>query len=252
MGCKVSRARNPTKIKKSDVSQETTTQNGNKPQIENNKSLEDGKVNENIKPAENIAVKPVVIFILGGPGSGKGTLCDQLVKECHFIHFSTGDLLRKEQEENSESDLSKTIKQLMTDGKLVPSGILVDLIRNAIKKLNGANVKILLDGFPRNQENIDVWKEKKMEEDCDARFCLFLECGFETMEKRLLGRAETSGRADDNPETIKKRFETYENETKPILEFFETKNKLVKANAESDPMTVFNAVIEKLKEKGLQ
>ena len=140
----------------------------------------------------------------------------------------------------------------MTEGKLVSSDILVDLIRNAIKKMNNPNAKILLDGFPRNQENIDVWSQKKMDEEFDVKFCLFLECGFETMEKRLMGRAQTSGRADDNPETIKKRFETFENQTKPIVEFYEKNGKLVKVNAESDPDTVFKAVVEKFNEKGIK
>ena len=223
MGCKVGRATAPQKTNKTQV-----TEN----------SVPEGK--------------PQILFILGGPGSGKGTVCDQLVKNCGFQHFSTGDLLRKEQEENPESEISKNIKNLMTEGKLVSSDILVDLIKNAIKKLKDPRAKILLDGFPRSQENIDVWTQKKMDEEFDVKFVLFLECGFETMEKRLMERAKTSGRADDNPETIKKRFDTFEHMTKPIIEFYEKNNKLVKINAETDANTVFNEVLEKFKEKGLK
>ena len=220
MGCKVSHAKQPSK------------------KAEKNQTV----------PQPTAIIKPQILFILGGPGSGKGTLCEQLVSKCGFSHLSTGDLLRKEQEEHPESELSK----IMKEGKLVSSDILVDLIRAAIKKLPNPSAKVLLDGFPRSQENIDVWAAKKMDEDFDVKFCLFLECGLETMEKRLLGRAKTSGREDDNPETIKKRFNTYESQTKPIVEFFEKSNKLVKINAESDPETVFNAVLKTFEEKGMK
>lgn len=198
--------------------------------------------------------KPIVLFILGGPGSGKGTLCDQLVAKLHLNHYSTGDLLRKEQEEHPESELSKSIKACMVEGKLVPSEVLLAIIKKNILELKAKSDPsspppvILLDGFPRSQENIDAWKQFKMEEVVEGRFCLYLECGYETMEKRIMGRAQTSGRADDKPETIKKRFETFENQTKPILEYFVNIKKLVKVNAETDPDTVYNDTIEKFKE----
>ena len=198
--------------------------------------------------------KPIVLFILGGPGSGKGTLCDQLVAKLHLNHYSTGDLLRKEQEENPESELSKTIKACMVEGKLVSSEVLLEIIKKNILELKAKSDPtkpppiILLDGFPRSQENIDAWEKFKMGEVVEARFCLYLECGFETMEKRIMGRAQTSGRADDKPETIKKRFETFENQTKPILDYFIKIKKLVKVNAETDPDTVYKATLEKFKE----
>lgn len=192
-------------------------------------------------------IKPIVLFILGGPGSGKGTLCDQIVKNMGFLHYSTGDLLRKEQEDHPDSDLSKTIKTFMIEGKLVSSEILIDILKKNIESLPDKNVMILLDGFPRNQENIDVWNQKKMDEIVDVKFVLYLECGFETMEKRIMGRALSSGRADDNPESIKKRFETFQNQTQPIVEYYEKINKIVKINAETDPETVFKDVTEKFK-----
>ena len=200
--------------------------------------------------------KPLVIFILGGPGSGKGTLCDQLVSRYSFLHYSTGDLLRKEQENHPESDLSKSIQTCMVEGKLVSSEILIDILKKNIEGLKDKqNTRILLDGFPRNQENIDVWKKKKMDDIVDVKFVLYLECGFATMEKRILGRAQASGaqkRADDSPETIKKRFDTFENQTKPIVEYYQKEGKIVKVNAETDPESVFNECGEKFKEHGIE
>jgi UMP-CMP kinase len=77
--------------------------------------------------------------------------------------------------------------------------------------------KYILDGFPRSDENVKVWNEI-MGHLVDFKFLLFFKCSFEVMEKRILGRGE--GRIDDNPETIKKRFDTFTNETMPIVEYF--------------------------------
>lgn len=95
--------------------------------------------------------------------------------------------------------------------------------------------RYLLDGFPRSKDNLDAWNEI-IKDQADVKFLLFVECSFEVMEQRLLKRGETSGtlyrnqilgRADDNPETIKKRFETFTNETKPIVAEFEKSGKAV-------------------------
>lgn len=220
MGCKVARAEKPQKVEKNQTAPQNTT----------------------------VISKPLVLFVLGGPGSGKGTVCDQLVKKCGFQHLSTGDLARKEQEEHPESDISK----LMKEGKLISSDMMVDLIRAAIRKIAVPNARILLDGFPRSQENIDVWTSKKMDEDVEVKFCLFLECSHETMELRIMQRAKTSGRADDNPESIKKRLDTFESQTKPIVEFYEKAGKLVKVNAETDADSVFAGVLKAFEEHGLQ
>ena len=92
--------------------------------------------------------KNVVIFILGGPGSGKGTQCDKLKKEFHFIHISTGDLLREEQTNNGPN--SEYIKETLANGQLVKSDILVELVKAKVSSYKGQ--KFLLDGFPRNDE----------------------------------------------------------------------------------------------------
>jgi UMP-CMP kinase len=89
---------------------------------------------------------PKVFFILGGPGSGKGTYCTKLSNEKGFPHFSAGDLLREERDSGSE--LAATINENISQGKLVPSEITVQLLRNAIDK--SAVKTILIDGFPRS------------------------------------------------------------------------------------------------------
>ena len=94
--------------------------------------------------------------------------------------------------------------------------------------------RFLIDGFPRNVENLSKW-EQLMNEKVDTPFILHLECSQEVMTNRLLERGKTSGRSDDNIESIKKRFVTYENETKEIIKYFSQMNKNYNVNSEVEP-----------------
>jgi len=180
--------------------------------------------------------KPVVVFVLGGPGSGKGTQCDRIVKEYGFKHFSVGDLLRAEKESGSQT--AKLIDEYIAEGKLVPARIPVRLIKKAMRKAGWTKNYYLVDGFPRNQENLDAWQQI-FKDSVDVKFILYYDCSFETMEKRIMERSKTSGRSDDNADAIKKRFQTYQNETKPVIDFFEAKNEIRKINAERDVNAVY-------------
>ena len=143
--------------------------------------------------------KPQVIFVMGGPGAGKGTQCAKLVKEFGFATYSTGDLLRgvvKEKKAEGWQQLEADMKE----GKLISSERVLFYLKDAI--LKSKNKKILVDGYPRNQENMDVW-DKMMKDVVDVKAALFFDCPAEEMKKRILGRNE--GRADDNEKTILKR-----------------------------------------------
>ena len=90
---------------------------------------------------------------MGGPGSGKGTNCTRIVEEYGYVHLSAGDLLRAERE--SGSKLAIMINEHINDGRIVPSEITVCLLKKAMEK-NGAH-RFLIDGFPRNMDNLDSW-----------------------------------------------------------------------------------------------
>lgn len=92
--------------------------------------------------------KPKIIFILGGPGSGKGTQCDIMTNRYGYVHYSTGDLLREFIKTDCEE--AAKIRAIIAEGKLAPSEMLVDIIKRNIFK-NGQNNKVyLIDGFPRS------------------------------------------------------------------------------------------------------
>merc|ERR1711934_681283 len=139
-----------------------------------------------------------IVFVLGGPGSGKGTQCDLIKEKYGFGHFSAGDLLRAEVESGSE--VGKGLEVTMKEGKLVSSAVTIQLLKKAIA--NSDKKQILVDGFPRALDQAQEFEDKVI----PCKLVLFFDCPQKMLQKRLMKRAKTSGRADDNAETIKKRF----------------------------------------------
>ena len=164
---------------------------------------------------------PQIVFILGAPGSGKGTQCAILVKEFNFVHLSAGELLRGEIKKGSKD--GAYIQKLMDEGKIVPVDITCRLLHNSIQEI--ASSRFLIDGFPRNQDNVDGW-ERIVGKTADMKFCLFLDCPKEVCLARIIGREDGSGRTDDTPEKFKLRIETFFAETVPIVEHFRSIDKL--------------------------
>mmetsp|Transcript_45349 Transcript_45349/g.119021 ORF Transcript_45349/g.119021 Transcript_45349/m.119021 type:complete len:352 (-) Transcript_45349:414-1469(-) len=162
------------------------------------------------------APKPGVVFVLGGPGAGKGTQCSMIVEKCGYTHLSAGDLLRAERKSGSAQ--GQMIDEYIKEGKIVPVEVTVKLLIDAIRE-SGAQ-RVLVDGFPRNTNNLSGWQQVAGD-DLDLGGVLFYDCPEDVMQERLLERGKTSGRTDDNLESIKKRFDTYLKETMPILSYYE-------------------------------
>ena len=186
-----------------------------------------------------------VIFVLGGPGAGKGTQCANIVRDYGFAHFSAGDLLRTEQN-RPDSEFGELIKTYIREGKIVPMEVTVALIENAMREeINKAGKRFLIDGFPRQMD-----QGLRFEQDvCPSKMVLFFDTTEEVMLKRLLKRAETSGREDDNIESIKKRFRTFVETSMPVVEYYEKSGKVVRVDASKSVDAVFQEVKERLDEK---
>jgi UMP-CMP kinase len=178
--------------------------------------------------------KYTVVFVLGGPGSGKGTNCTKIVEKFGYTHLSAGDLLRDER--NSGSKLAEMINQKIKDGQIVPAEVTVNLLHQAMTK--SGSRQFLIDGFPRDPDNLTCWEEK-MAPFCDVKFMLYLECPEDIMMARLLERGKTSGRNDDNEDSIRKRFKTYIASTQPIIQKFRSQGKLREVNSNRDMDAVF-------------
>lgn len=173
-----------------------------------------------------------VIFVLGGPGVGKGTQCDRLCKEAPqlgFTHLSAGDLLRAERSRPG-SPYGSLIDELIREGQIVPFPITIGLLEAAMLGTHGpANRRFLIDGFPRDLEQAEAFERHV----CPGRAVLLLECQEEAlMMDRILQRGRTSGRADDNRESLMKRFRTFRNSTLPVLEAYGSKGKVWRVPAD--------------------
>lgn len=186
-----------------------------------------------------MAAKPKVVFVLGGPGAGKGTQCTNIVNHFGFVHLSAGDLLRAEQK-NPDSQYGKLIEEYIKSAKIVPVEVTCKLIENAMTR--SQSQKFLIDGFPRNQNNLDGWN-KEMADKVHLLCVLFFDCPEDVCVKRCLQRgADGSGRADDNEESLKKRISVYINETMPIIQLYEKENLVKRIQAEKDKDAIFEAV----------
>merc|ERR1712168_147891 len=158
---------------------------------------------------------PKIIFILGGPGSGKGTQCEKIKQKYNYDHLSTGDLLRDVVKSGSE--LGIKIQAIMTAGQLVSDDLILCLVKDAISKCNKNGV--LIDGYPRNIEQAKLFESKIGYPDK----IIYLKLDEQTMIDRLINRGKTSGRADDNMATIEKRLTVFKNQTGPVLDYYKDK-----------------------------
>lgn len=174
-----------------------------------------------------------VIFVLGGPGSGKGTQAIATSKKYSFGYAAAGDLLRAEIADPNSPNAQR-ISEIISAGKLVPPELLVETIRRAI--VRSPSQYFLLDGFPRSLAQ----DEKFCAQVGQATACVMLDAPDEVLISRLRKRGESSGRCDDNDKVIPARLEAYRKETVPVLEKYEKAGLLTTVNAD--------APIEKVRE----
>eukprot|EP00756_Hemistasia_phaeocysticola_P065785 Hpha_TRINITY_DN8789_c0_g1::TRINITY_DN8789_c0_g1_i1::g.45299::m.45299/K13800/CMPK1, UMPK; UMP-CMP kinase len=182
-----------------------------------------------------VVFRPNVVFVLGGPGSGKGTQCARLVREYGCVHLSAGDLLRKEITAGSEQ--GEMIGKMIKDGKIVPGHVTISLLEREIKSRD-PKLTFLVDGFPREMGQAMDFERNV----CECSFVLFFSCPDEELERRLLERGKSSGRTDDNKESIAKRLETYHSQTQPVVQYFEALGKLRTADATKDQEEVWASI----------
>lgn len=191
--------------------------------------------------------KPNIVFVLGGPGAGKGTMCELAESQLGWKHLSIGELLRTAtQSENPDSAL---INEYVAAGKLVPNEIVVSLLRQAIEHVVRATGKrnFLIDGFPRSVSNLNAWLEACGSE-AELPKMLYFECPYPVLEKRILGRSPYTGRSDDNAESLKLRFDTFKAETLPTVELFKSQDRCVEVDTSQDRQAVYTLVREHLAE----
>ena len=164
------------------------------------------------------------IVIFGAPGSGKGTYSARLVDIFVIEHISTGDVLRAEIGKGSE--LGKIAKGYIDNGQLIPDDLMIGILANVYDNLPEGSKGVVLDGFPRTIAQADALMSMFAERGEKLSAVIDLEVSEDILMFRLQRRATIEGRADDNEETIRKRFEVYQTKTKPLADYFDQKGLL--------------------------
>ena len=174
------------------------------------------------------------IVMLGGPGSGKSTYTEYLIKHFNITHIYPGGMLRKEVEKGSE--IGKQVKSIIDRGEFVPNQIVLDLIT---KKVEQSPQGYVLDGWPRYMQQVEDMEKAEIGYD----YAVFLDVSREEVLRRLLAR----GRADDTEEIINNRIELYKKETGPVIEYMRNRPGFLEIKAEGGtPEETANEIIRKI------
>ena len=187
------------------------------------------------------------IVIFGPPGAGKGTQSNFIVKKFNLYQLSTGELLRKEI--NDKTQLGQQISSIINTGNLVSDEIVGNLIEKFIADKNYKN-RLIFDGYPRNLSQaryLDVLLKRNNQK---IDIALKLSVSLETIKKRIFERKNLEKRADDNEKTAIKRYETYENNIEPVINFYKQSDLLQVVNGEASITEIsdeISALIEGMK-----
>ena len=165
------------------------------------------------------------LVLFGPPGAGKGTQSARLIDKYNLIHLSTGDILRGELK--AESPLGLEAKKYMDKGELVPDSVVIGMIE--IKLDQNSDAKgFIFDGFPRTSAQAKALDELLEKKGTSISAMLSLEVEHDELVSRLLNRGKESGRADDqNTEVIENRIKVYNNETAPLINYYDAQGKYI-------------------------
>jgi adenylate kinase len=210
-----------------------------------------------------------IIVLIGAPGAGKGTQARLLQERKGIPQISTGDIFREMK--NSGTPLAREVQKIMADGRLVPDDLTFKVVkeRTAREDCKGSYI---LDGYPRTEVQAQQLEELALEQGKEIEAFL-IDVDREVLEKRMTGRRICAvcgeifniyfkpplkcgrpecdlernliHRADDNEESVRQRLTTYEEKTKPLIDYYERKGKLKKIDGNRDPEVIY-ADLEKL------
>jgi adenylate kinase len=196
----------------------------------------------------------VNLILMGAPGAGKGTHAKGITEKHSIPHISTGDILRDEVAKGSE--LGKTAKSYMDEGRLLPDDIIIKIVEQRLKK-DDCKRGFLFDGFPRT-----IVQAEKLEDIAEIEAVIYLKCDDEILLKRLTGRRMTEDgriyniyfdppppgmkvyqRDDDNEETIRERLKIFYDTFEPIMEFYKKKGVFHEIRGDEDREAVLQNIL---------
>lgn len=214
------------------------------------------------------------IFIMGVPGSGKGTFSSKIKEEYNLNHISTGDIFRANISQGTELGLQA--KAYAEQGKLVPDEITNKMVKDYLATLSDKKNGYLLDGYPRTLDQAKAFEEMTDGTDLAVDVILAMDVPTDVLTRRITGRrtckdcgeiyniyskptkvegvcdrcgGELTQRKDDNEESLKVRLDEYSNNTEPVIDYYEKKNMVSHINADASMDEIWSSVKEALKNK---
>lgn len=204
-----------------------------------------------------------IIVLIGAPGAGKGTQARLLQERLGIPQISTGDMFREMKD--ADTPLAKEVREILASGKLVPDEITYEMVKERTSRKDCQGT-FILDGFPRTPVQAEMLEELSENQNKPISAVL-VDVSFDKLEKRLTGRrscpvcgeiynihfkkpkkdgfcdlhpeVELSHRADDTSEKVKVRLETYEENTKPLLDYYEKSDRLQKVDGTRNPEEIY-------------
>jgi adenylate kinase len=188
------------------------------------------------------------IILFGPPGSGKGTQATQLSDKFNLIHISTGDLFRYEMSNNTSLGLEA--KSYMAKGELVPDNVTIGMLKNKMQQHPEAK-GFIFDGFPRTIPQAEALDQLLQTQGYRIDVLLSLEVPEDEIVQRILSRGATSGRPDDNDESIiRNRINVYLSETTPVFDYYATKGVSTAISGVGTIASIFEMLCSKIEAIG--
>jgi adenylate kinase len=185
----------------------------------------------------------VNVVLIGAPGSGKGTQGQRLAARLGMRHIATGDVLRKEVLDGTE--LGDRVAGYLDRGELVPDEVIIDLVLRMVTDA-ASHEGYLLDGFPRSVEQAKRIRAALAEIGIRADAAIYLDAHRDVLVQRLLDRAHTEGRSDDTAEVIANRLQVFDDDTRPLVDYYRERGLLHVVDANLAPDEVTELIISAL------
>ncbi len=184
------------------------------------------------------------IVLFGGPGSGKGTQSAKLIDQYSLYHISTGEVLRDHMARGTE--LGKIAKEFIDKGQLIPDDLMVSILGSVLDSLPEGKSGVVFDGFPRTIPQAEALDRLLSDRGMLLDAVIGLEVPDEELLARMIKRGKETGRADDNPATIKNRLDVYHNQTSPLRDHYMNNGKYIRIDGMGDVDDIFADIAENL------
>ncbi|MDY3858639.1 MAG: adenylate kinase [Muribaculaceae bacterium] len=182
------------------------------------------------------------VVIFGAPGSGKGTQSEKLIDKYGLYHISTGEVLRDHI--NRKTPVGQIAKTYINQGQLIPDSLMIRILEEIIDNEPKAKDGVIFDGFPRTIPQAEALNRFLAKRGQKIHHVIGLEVPEEELMGRMLKRGKETGRADDNPETIKNRLKVYHQSTTPLRDFYINEGKYRAIPGSGDIDEIFGHIAE--------